>query len=183
MFCPQCGQERVSSETNYCSRCGFLLTAVGDLLYTGGISPRGTQTSRSDSPRKRGLKQGLFMFLLTFLFVPLAGMISLALNVEPIAAGITAVFFFIGGLLRMVYAVMFESGDPGAPTLEEKALAGVAAFRSSRTSQEALPPRTTEPAAMFIPPASGNWRDTNDLQPTSVTENTTRLLEPDDASQ
>lgn len=123
------------------------------------------------------------MFLLTFLFVPLAGMISLALNVEPIAAGIAAVFFFIGGLLRMAYAVMFESGDPGAPTLEEKALAGISALKSSRPAHGALPPQRAEPVAAFVPPASGNWRDTNDLQPASVTENTTRLLEENDAPQ
>jgi hypothetical protein len=123
------------------------------------------------------------MFLLTFLFVPLAGMISLALNVEPIAAGITAVFFFIGGLLRMAYAVMFESGDPGVPTLEEKALAGISALRSSPPTHGSLPPQRAEPIVAFVPPTSGNWRDTNDLEPTSVTENTTRLLERDDASQ
>lgn len=183
MFCPQCGQERISSETNYCSRCGLLLTAVSDLLNVGGLGPLATRTASALSPRKRGLKQGLFMFLLTFLFVPLAGMISLALDVEPIAAGIAAIFFFIGGLLRMAYAVMFESGDPGAPTLEEKALAGVAGFKSPRTSQGALPAQSSGPIATFIAPASGNWRDTNDLQPASVTENTTRLLEKDDASQ
>lgn len=183
MFCPQCGQERISNETTYCSRCGFLLTGVGDLLNTGGLSPRATQTTRTDSPRKRGLKQGLFMFLLTFLFVPLAGMISLALNVEPIAAGITAVFFFIGGMLRMAYALMFESGDPGAPTLEEKAMAGISALKSSRPTHGSLPPQRVEPIATFIPPTSGNWRDTNDLQPTSVTESTTRLLDKDSVAQ
>lgn len=123
------------------------------------------------------------MFLLTFLFVPLAGMLSLALNVEPIAAGIAAVFFFVGGLLRMAYAVMFESGDPGAPTLEEKALAGMGALKSPRPAHGSLPPQSSEPIATFMPPGSGNWRDTNDLQPASVTEKTTRLLEKDDTSQ
>lgn len=179
MFCPQCGQERISSETNYCSRCGLLLTPVSDLLKVGSIVPSATSTSLGQSPRKRGLKHGLFMFLLTFLFVPLAGMISLALNVEPIAAGIAAVFFFIGGLLRMAYALMFESGDPGAPTLEEKALAGMAALKSPQTKHASLLPQSSEPIATFIPPSSGNWRDTNDLQPSSVTENTTKLLEKD----
>ena len=123
------------------------------------------------------------MFLLTFLFVPLAGMLSLALNVEPIAAGIAAVFFFIGGLLRMAYALMFESGEPGAPTLEEKTLAGIAALKSPRPTHGSLPPQSFEPIATFMPPTSGNWRDTKDLEPKSVTENTTRLLEKDDTPQ
>lgn len=119
------------------------------------------------------------MFLLTFLLVPLAAMISLAINAEPIAAGMTAVFFFIGGLLRMAYAVMFESSEPGAPTLEEKALAGISALKSPRPTYGSLPPQRAESVAAFVPPGAGNWRDTNELQHTSVTENTTRLLEND----
>jgi hypothetical protein len=39
----------------------------------------------------------------------------------------------------------------------------------------ALPP---QPANQYRAP--GSWRDTNDLQPTSVTESTTRLLNDDE---
>lgn len=170
-------------ETNYCSRCGFLLVAVGDLLQTGGVNPLAVSPSSvpAQSARKRGLKQGLFLFLLTFLFAPLMGMISMALNIEPIAVGISVIVCFIGGLLRMVYALMFESADAGAPTLEEKVIAGTASLRSQ--NQQALPPQSNVPAAQYFAPATGNWRDTNDLQPASVTENTTKLLEKDETPQ
>ncbi|MBK8467342.1 MAG: zinc ribbon domain-containing protein [Chloracidobacterium sp.] len=183
MFCPQCGQEKISNETNYCSRCGFLLVAVNDLLQTGGINPLATSTNNSaiQSARKRGLKQGLFLFLLTFLVAPLMGMISLALNVEPIAVGVAVIICFIGGLLRMVYALMFESAEPSAPTLEEKIVAGTASLHSAKPNF--LPPQNTVPDAQFFAPASGNWRDTNDLTPTSVTESTTKLLEKDEIPQ
>ena len=115
-FCPQGGQERVSVATNYCSRCGFLLTGTTELLQTGGINPAALSQSpsRQLSPRRRGIKQGLFIFLLTFLVVPIVGMISVALKIEPFGVGIASVFFFMGGLLRMVYALMFESSEPGA---------------------------------------------------------------------
>jgi hypothetical protein len=182
MFCPQCGQEKVSNETNYCSRCGFLLVAVGDLLQTGGLNPLAiTGKSPTQSARKRGLKQGLFLFLLTFLFAPLMGMISLALNTEPFLVGVAVIICFIGGLLRMAYALMFESAEPGAATLEEKVLAGPTSLHSARPN--ALPPQNVVPAAQFFTPAAGNWRDTNDLQPNSVTENTTKLLEKDEPPQ
>jgi len=183
MFCPQCGQEKISNETNYCSRCGFLLIAVTDLLQTGGINPLATSTNNSamQSARKRGLKQGLFLFLLTFLVAPLMGMISMALNVEPIAVGIAVIICFIGGLLRMVYALMFESAEPGASTLEEKVVAGTTSLRSPNSN--ILPPQNSIPAAQYFAPASGNWRDTNDLTPASVTESTTKLLEKDEIPQ
>lgn len=182
MFCPNCGQERISNETNYCSRCGFLLTVVGELLQTGGQNPLAITTAgpQALSPRKRGLKQGVFLFLLTFLVAPLMGMVSMALNIEPFLVGIAVVLCFIGGLLRMVYAVMFESAEPGVPTLEEKVIAGAAAFKSSATAPQALPPPQYIPAANHFAPSGGNWRDTNDLQPTSVTESTTKLLDKDE---
>jgi len=181
MFCPQCGQERVSAETNYCSRCGFLLTAVTDLLHTGGQNPLAVlrRPSQPPSARRRGLKQGLFIFLLTFLVAPLVGMLSMALGIRPFGVGIAVVLFFFGGLMRMVYALMFESEEPGAPTLEEKVLAGTAAFKGPQR-QRALPPESTESAFNFISPGTGNWRDTNELQPTSVVEGTTKLLDHED---
>jgi hypothetical protein len=185
MFCPQCGQERISTETTYCSRCGFLLVAVGDLLQTGGVNPLAvsTATATTQSARKRGIKQGLFLFLSTFLFAPLMGMISLALNIEPFPVGIAVVVCFIGGLLRMVYALMFESAEPGTSTFEEKVLKSAASVNSPRPNAHALPSQTTVPAAQYFAPATGTWRDTNDLQPASVTENTTKLLEKDETPQ
>jgi len=182
MFCPNCGQERISNETHYCSRCGFLLTVVGELLQTGGQDPLAITRPgpHAISPRKRGLKQGLFLFLLTFLVAPLMVMISLALNIEPFLVGIAVVVCFIGGLLRMVYALMFESAEPGVPTLEEKVIARAAAFKSTEADPRALPPPQYVPAANQFAPPGGNWRDTNDLQPVSVTEGTTKLLEQDE---
>ncbi len=180
MFCPQCGQEKLSDETTYCSRCGFLLVAVNDLLQTGGSNPLAVspRTSSIQSARKRGLKQGLFLFLLTFLLAPLMGMVTLALNIEPFLVGAAVIICFVGGLLRMVYALMFESAESGTPTLEEKVLAGTSSLRSP--APNALPPQHSVPAPQYFAPASGNWRDTNELQPTSVTENTTKLLEKDE---
>ena len=182
MFCPTCGQEKSSNETNYCSRCGFLLTVVGELQQTGGQNPLAIVSSQPQalSPRKRGLKHGVFLFLLTFLVAPLMGMVSIALRIEPFLVGIAVVLCFIGGLLRMVYALMFESAEPGVPTLEDKVIAGAAAFKSAASTPHVLPPQQYVPAANQFGPSTGNWRDTNDLQPMSVTEGTTKLLENDE---
>ena len=46
--------------------------------------------------------------------------------------------------------------------------------------QSALPPQHSVPANSYASPGMGKWRDTNDLQPTSVVEGTTRLLNDDE---
>lgn len=175
MFCPQCGQQQVSSETRFCSRCGFLLIGVTDLIARGGGSP--DQPDKAISPRKRGLKQGLFIFLLTFLFAPLTGMLSMWIGARPTAVGVVTVIFFMGGLLRMVYALMFESSNIGGSTLEQH-VQGATQNLLNRPSPAALPAQQSIPASDYVSPASGNWRETNELvAPGSVTDNTTKLLE------
>ena len=169
MFCPNCGQERVSQATSFCSRCGFLLTGASELLATGGVMP--TLTSK-DSPRSRGLKPGLFMFMLMFVIAPIMGMLTVFLfRTEPWPMGIAIFALGVGGLLRMAYAMMFESkyvlGDAGGSGERD-------------TRQSAIP---GQPAAgqltdaPFAPPVQQSRWQTSDLVPPSVTDNTTKLLE------
>jgi len=74
-----------------------LLTGTADLLQTGGLIPHlPAQTGfKVESPRNRGLKQGLFIFLLTFLVVPLVAIISVALGLKPWGIPIAAITFFV----------------------------------------------------------------------------------------
>jgi hypothetical protein len=178
MFCPKCGQEKLSPDTNFCSRCGFLLTGTLELLQSGGNAPIAIKTT---SPRTRGLKQGLFIFLLTFLVVPIVAILTVAANAEPFAVAICAIALFFGGLLRMVYAMMFEDAGPKAASSDD--FLAAAKVHLKRGSPAVLPPQRDVPASELVPPRAGHWRDTNDLQPASVTENTTKLLEKDDTGQ
>ena len=172
MFCPQCGQERVSVATNYCNRCGFLLTGATELLSTGGMIPRSDASVNSAaSPRNRGLKQGLFIFLLSFLVVPIVAILTIAVNAEPFAVVISAILLFVGGLLRMAYAMLFESTSA---TTEQHDPA-IRSISGQRSDPHGLPPQREMPVSAYTAPP-GNWRDTNDLEPASVTENTTKLL-------
>jgi hypothetical protein len=176
MFCPRCGQEQISNETRFCSRCGFLMTGVGLLVAGNGntdiIAPR---PPKIDSPRKRGLKQGLFIFLLTFLVVPIITILTVWMHAEPFAVVISSILLFVGGLLRMAYAWMFESPAANDKALEEYPYGALPNLPHSPQNQNALPPQQSVPASSYIPP--GNWRDTNDLQPSSVTDPTTKLLQ------
>ena len=171
MFCPRCGHERVSTDTSFCSGCGFLLSGTLELMMTGGINPTvpAERPDRGPSPRRRGMMKGLFIFLLTFLIVPIIAIITVALRAEPYMVVISSIILAVGGLLRMAYAWMFESPDPSPGPL---------------TATPAFPPSVPFgdlPAGKesFVPPyfAPQREKNTNDLQPASVTEGTTRLLE------
>ena len=182
MFCPTCGQRQISEDTRFCSKCGFLLSGVAELIFNGGALPQTLQPLKStkDSPRRKGLKQGLFVFLLSFLVVPLIAILTIAIDArEPFAVAIAAILLTVGGLLRMAYALMFESNEPyGGATLEENALNAAQNFLGKNKSAAALPPSQSIPTSTYVPPTAGNWRDTNDLNATqSVTENTTKFLD------
>lgn len=179
MFCPNCGQERLSVETSFCPRCGFLLTGTADLLQTGGLIPRIQAPAGlfSPSPRSRGIKQGLFIFLLSFLIVPLIAVFSIMVNLRtPALAVVATILLVVGGLLRMAYASMFESPISGATIGRENTLSDSKNLFKFPAKKE-LQPQHIYPVLSYAPPATGNWGDTNDLEPASITEGTTRLLE------
>ena len=182
MHCPSCGQQQVSEETRFCSRCGFPLAGVAQVVANHGLVPAQQNgiAGSADSPKRRGIKQGAFLFLLTFLIVPIMIVISISLNLEPFLPLIAVFLCGVGGLLRVIYALMFESGaSPSASALAPGALPVATEGRG------ALPPSPSTPASVYVSPAAGSWRDTNELQhePASVTDSTTKLLQREDPDQ
>lgn len=182
MHCPKCGQQQITEETRFCSRCGFLLTGISQVVANEGQLPTLAKIRPEKlSPRGRGIRQGLFFFLLSFLVLPIIMMITIAVDEEPYVLFAAAVIFIVGGLLRAAYALMFES--------PVEVPIGFPASYSQNQPQtipsgepNALPEASSIPAAVYsAPPASGMWRDTNDLQktPHSITDSTTKLLERD----
>ncbi len=72
MFCPQCSQEQISEDTRFCSRCGFLMTGVSQLLANNGMLPQLLNSSNSglETPRKKGVRKGGKLMLLGLIIVP-----------------------------------------------------------------------------------------------------------------
>ena len=175
MFCPQCGQERTSDATSFCSRCGYLLTGTAELLQTGGALP---QMPPADvrSPRSRGIRQGVFMFLLMMVLAPVVGIISeFGLGMEPWPVGVVVAILGLGGLLRIAYALMFESKFPAA--LPEARLNRELHPLPNSFSASALPPERATAASDFISPPFGRQTGPMPAEPSSVTDETTKLLE------
>ena len=181
MHCPKCGQQQVSDQTRLCSRCGFLLTGVAEVVANDGIVPIPAAPSfGTGSPRRRGVMQGTFIFLLSFLIVPLVAIICMALTIGPEPVAITAILLTVGGLLRIAYALMFESGVSGGNTLEQNVMAASQNLFAGKKEAGELPPAQSIPTSAYAPPRTGRWRETNELEtPGSVADNTTKLLHQD----
>ena len=182
MFCPQCGQQQANGVIRFCSRCGFPLDGVIQLLGTGGMMPvyRAPDEPVAISARRKGVKQGGLLLLSGAVLVPLLGVMASFGNSTflEIMIAFAAIICFIGGPLRMLYAALFEEGAPSPVRMYGPPPVARPQFGPPMQHQ-ALPP----PAARQ---ASG-WRarpNTAELvTPPSVTENTTRLLEKEDRTE
>lgn len=181
MHCPKCGQQQFSEDTRFCSRCGFLLTAIAPILRNNGELPGMLRGEDGESPKKRGIKKGAFVFLLSFLVIPLTAMVSIWLNIEPFLVAAAFFLFTVGGLLRIIYAAMFESNVVGVPSLEANLMETSRGLMGRPSAAKELNEPNSIPAAAYTSPGIGRWNDTNDLaaKPGSVTDPTTKLLHRD----
>lgn len=179
MFCPRCGQEQISNELRFCSRCGFLMEGMMEVVMNGALPLTFFDKSnpKAISPRKKGVTQGGMLMLSGVLIVPLLAILSDALNFGEMIVAISAIITFVGGFVRLIYALIFESGVPVVSKDEGLLDAFKQNLIEKAKGKKELPPQQTEPVSTYVPPQQGNWRDTKDLVKTSVTENTTKLLD------
>lgn len=153
------------------------MSGVADAILAGGLpqslAPAGPKTR---SARMRGVRQGGATFLLGVLVVPLLGVLSLLIPFPEELIALAAIVFFLGGIVRAAFALIFESGDPAQPTLEDNVVGVAQKVFGKQPQAGALPPSQSIPADNYMPPRAANWRDTNDLDALSVTDSTTKLL-------
>jgi hypothetical protein len=173
MFCPKCSQVQSTDNIHYCSRCGFQLTTVAVLLENDGVLPQSALVLPGKTLRSRMATEsfiltvfswamGLFM---TFWF-------DAGGRFEIIAKIGAVIFFSLGliGLLRFLYAFLFVKDHIVTEALPSK-------------SNNVI--RGNPPQALPHPqqPSISDWSrrvNTREMaSPSSVTENTTRLLDED----
>lgn len=178
MFCPQCGQKQVANDVRFCSSCGLPLGVVSEVLAHRGQLPAypPAQMSRPLSPRQKGIRQGAMLMLSTMLVVPLVVFISVFITGAPqFFIPAAAVICFVGGLLRIVQALMFEEAAPPAPPHAYVQTSMPPNYLGATERAASLPPSQSAPAQATRPPRF----DTGEIAPprASVTDHTTRLLE------
>lgn len=182
MHCPRCGQQQVSDQTKFCSRCGFQLGLVSELLANGGFLPQLAELNK----RSAGLftrRNGLIFTALWFIFwvMMMPAFFSMA-DVDEVAS-VSAVFgVFTTMMLFIVSLTVLKRAPTHALTAHHLPPPPPASMHPNHAAGE-LPPQTTQPASSYMPP-EGSWRapDTDELsrRPGSVTEGTTRLLKKDE---
>jgi hypothetical protein len=179
MHCPQCGQQQAPEVVRFCSRCGFPLDGVIQLLANGGMLPafHQDQGPKEISPRRKGVRQGGILLLTGVLLVPILGILASYSNAGflELLTAIAAVICFIGGPLRMLYAGLFEEPAPSWPRVQPPYIQPPVPLHGM-PARSALPPPPATQSTPWTP-----RRNTGELvRPPSVTEGTTRLLDKDD---
>jgi hypothetical protein len=180
MYCPQCGQQQVSEVIRFCSRCGFPLEGVTQLLASGGALAAylPAEGPKQMSPKRKGVKQGALLLLIGALLVPIMWVFS-AFTVGIFSEGfqmlaaLFALLCFVGGPLRMLYAALFEEGAPSRPMLQPRSSYIAPALpQAAQSRMNVLPPAAANPMSAWRRPNTAEL-----VNPPSVTEHTTRLLD------
>lgn len=169
MYCPNCGQQQISDEMRFCSRCGFALSGLAEWLAGGRLAVKREDEARvsGSSPRRKGIRRAAKLMFFSGVLFPVFLMLSFAID-EGAVMIIPFILFFVA-LVLMLYARLFS--DPTARTNTQ--IPQTTALGSSST-RGSLPPSTNIP----MPDVGRQQVRTNELaQPSSVTEHTTRLLD------
>ena len=179
MFCPRCGQQQVSEEIKFCSRCGFPLGLVSEILAHGGFLPQLAELYKSKKwlTKKNGVVFSI-MWMIFFLLImgPLWGIV----DVDELA-GISAIIGIFGGLMWLITSLVFLK-SPSQMPFPQNELPKANINTLHKPNQKHLPPQKSQPAQSYVPPAA-SWKapDTGELaRPGSVTENTTKLLKKEE---
>ena len=168
MYCPQCSQEQVSEEMRFCSRCGFPLAVVSQLVAGGGaLAGFDAEGKRQLSPRQKGVRWGALLMIISGVLIPIVALMT-AMKSDFFVLFLPVLLVFLIGLARLLHAYLLAAKTPNE--IESSSTAGTKQLAAARTS--ALPAGQSIPAT--------NWRqpvNTSEMaQPLSVTENTTKLL-------
>jgi endogenous inhibitor of DNA gyrase (YacG/DUF329 family) len=169
MYCPNCGQQQISEEMRFCSRCGLALTGLAEWLAGGSVPVRQTEQAEIPvtSPRRKHVRRALkLMFSSGVLFV-----IFLAISIAAEEGGPMVIPFFVlfVSLVWLLYARLFMDNTPRVN------------YQAPQTTVSgSIPARGSLPAAntTSIPNVGRQQVRTNELaQPPSVTEHTTRFFD------
>jgi hypothetical protein len=151
---------------------------VAELLDHGGFLPKLAELDQKKTffTRKNGVVFSIFWMILLMILVP--AIIGIA-NGAGEAQGISAVIGLFGGLMIMIGSLALLPSPEEYPLLNAQQMRSPpATSRGLHGAQhQALPPQQSIPVSVHVPPRAGIWRDTNDLEPSNLTESTTRPLE------
>lgn len=159
MFCPNCAYEVVSEKTRFCSKCGFTLNAVRNIVENNG------EDQSEISQFQKGVKFGVKLLLIALILLPVFQILSGFFTPDDklvesspssswfdLLGNAVLIALTFSGIARIFYAILFECSAKShiltTPSIKE--IFG--------REKNALPPSTAAPASDF-----GKWKTTDEL--------------------
>ena len=177
MFCPNCGQQQISSSTKFCPRCGTSIAGLVEWLAAGGatfaVREREAPPAPAPTPltpRRRGMRRGAKVMFLSGVLLPF--MIGMSVAADSPGPFVFNLLIFFVGLSMTLYARLFGEDQP-------RAVAGRAPTQlpGSAVTAPALPPSAADTRLNNFGRRGVRTAELSPSPPPSVTENTTRLLD------
>jgi len=179
MYCPRCSQQQASEEIKFCSRCGFPLGLIAEILAHGGFLPQLAELYKSKKwlTKKNGVVfSAMWAIFFVLIMTPFFGIA----DIDELA-GASAIIGIFGGLMWLIASLVFLKSETTMPfSPNELPNANVNALYEA--NQKVLPPLQTQTAQSYVPPAN-SWKAPNTgefARPGSVTEGTTKLLQKEE---
>jgi len=166
MYCPNCGQQQMSDEMRFCSRCGLALTGLAEWLAGGRVQRVEQAEITEPSPRRKHLRRAAKLMFVSGVLFPVFFTICAAIR-EGGPMFIPCFVLFVS-VVWMLYARLFISNTPSVNYQAPQTTA-----LGSMSARVSLPPATTT----SIPVGRAQVRTNELAQPPSVTENTTRFFD------
>src|SRR5215207_1065539 len=112
MYCPNCGQQQVSDEMRFCSRCGLALTGLAEWLAGGSLPVRSTEQTEVSTvtPRRKNMRRAAKLMFFSGVLFPIFLLICLA--VDEGGPMFIPFFVFFVSLVWMLYARLFSDNTP-----------------------------------------------------------------------
>jgi hypothetical protein len=179
MHCPKCGQQQISEEVRFCSRCGFPLEGVMRLVASGGmlqalgrVADEQQQQTGALTPNQRGKRRGMKLVFWAVALTPI--FFGLCFPVDSPGPLIIPATIFLVGLLQIIYAWIFGEEMLPARSGKRGSQSPVQVFMIP-DEHAALPPSRSAPVSDPFRPRTNTAEIIH--PPASVTEQTTRLLD------
>lgn len=172
MHCPKCGHRQNSDEIRFCSKCGFDLKGVKELL----APEKYRMKAKENKARVTGFRHGAGVIIFGFMLTCVLYILSQLGVVPGSYSKIAFMTFLTLGMARALIPIVF--GEVKSPRKSEDFAAVDEQDQTQLTGNEFS--NKSLPEAKYYPPAdfAAKKYTTNELVPIlSVTEHTTRHLE------
>ena len=159
----------------FCSRCGFPLEIVSELVRSGGaLAGYDPEAKKKRSPRQKGVRRGVILIIISALLVPIAAGMT-AIEEEFFVLFFPVFLLFVLGLAGLLHAYLMA---PKAPPENERLFAGKTR-QLPHVQASALPAGYNNPVAPWRQPVN-----TSEMaQPASVVDHTTKLFKDETAGR